>query len=77
MDLFLRRIESLGFSAGTNKNNLPEDVMLVSKYSHSGCTSGDMIPKSRQGPWDVVLLRKLGMTKERMMGQGALFFYHN
>jgi hypothetical protein len=50
------------------KNNLPEDVTLVSKHSCAGCTSGDMFPKSRQGSLDVALLRKLGMSKERMVG---------
>jgi hypothetical protein len=56
------------------KNNLPEDVTLVSKYSRSGCRSGDMFPKTRQGSLDGEMLCKLGMSRARMIERDALFF---
>jgi hypothetical protein len=41
------------------RNNLLEDVTLVSKYSHSGATRENLFP-DRQGSFDADVLRKLG-----------------
>ena len=57
------------------KNNLPEDVTLVSKYSRGGATRENLFPSDRQGSLDADLLRKLGLTTQRINDQDALFFY--
>jgi hypothetical protein len=56
------------------RNNLLEDVTLVSKYSHSGATRENLFP-DRQGSFDADVLRKLGLTKQWINDQDALFFY--
>ena len=57
------------------RNNLPEDVTLVSKYSRGGATRENLFPSDRQGSLDADLLRKLGLTTQRINDQDALFFY--
>jgi hypothetical protein len=57
------------------KNNLPEDVTLSPSILVHVAQVATCSPRVIKGSLDVVLLRKFGMTKERMTGQDALFFF--
>ncbi len=53
----------------------PEDIVLQTKYSQLGATREDLYPASRKGCLDIDLLKKCGLTKQRMQKGDALFFY--
>ena len=57
------------------KNNLPEDVTLSPSILVHVAQVATCSPRVIKGSLDVVLLRKFGITKERMTGQDALFFF--
>ena len=41
----------------------------------SGTSSQNLFPESRHGSLDATMLKKMGLTKERMTMGDALFFY--
>ena len=44
-------------------------------FYRDGATRGNMFPPDRKGRLDKDLLKKMGLTKERMQNGDALFFY--
>jgi hypothetical protein len=42
----------------------------------SGATQGSHFPESRMGYLDCDLLKRMGLTKTRLLNQDAFFFWH-
>jgi hypothetical protein len=60
---------------GSSTTRGEDDGTSESHFGREGATSEDMFPESRKGALDCDLLERLGLTKERMKKEDALFFH--